>query len=290
MEPANLPSAEPLIGLVNAPTQPEGKTVALNADATIRCEAPEIQICETPFNAKAVACSTETQETALDSVQLSFCDKVLKNAKRLKDAPPFLHPVDPVLLGIPNYVDVIKCPMDLSTIQRRLSTCFYKRQTEFMNDLSLMFSNCYLFNGRDSLIGHMAQKLEHYFQNQMKGLPTRTEGYPSLSRKKLSAIHATPDSKPRIRGAAIASPKKAATPKRIRKPPPVSERAVFRFATTLLRELKTKHYSISYPFLAPVDPIRLGIPYVPTCDKKPNGLWNDVAKIGFGAVCNASRL
>ena len=40
---------------------------------------------------------------------------------------PFLAPVDVVGLGIPDYLDVIKKPMDLGTIQKKLSDQEYKR-------------------------------------------------------------------------------------------------------------------------------------------------------------------
>lgn len=40
---------------------------------------------------------------------------------------PFLAPVDVVGLGIPDYLEVIKKPMDLGTIQKKLSDQEYKR-------------------------------------------------------------------------------------------------------------------------------------------------------------------
>ncbi len=50
-----------------------------------------------------------------------------KNAKKLmnslckvKDSEIFHKPVDPVLLGIPDYFDIIKNPMDFSTIKVKL--------------------------------------------------------------------------------------------------------------------------------------------------------------------------
>ena len=111
------------------------------------------------------------QQTSLDITQLKYCDKVLKNSKRLKDAAPFLLPVDPVALGIPTYFSVIKQPMDLSTIQGKLSSQKYKYAQEFVEDYELMVRNCYLFNGRDSFVGKMAQKMEAYFHTQMKSMP-----------------------------------------------------------------------------------------------------------------------
>jgi hypothetical protein len=96
----------------------------------------------------------------------------LKNAKRLKDAPPFLQPVDPIKLGIPTYFDRIKHPMDISTIQKKLDDNIYLNAQQFMDDITLMFSNCYDFNGRDAIVSKMGQNLEKYFHKQMEKLPT----------------------------------------------------------------------------------------------------------------------
>ena len=38
---------------------------------------------------------------------------------------PFLNPVDPKKQGIPNYFDIIKEPMDLSTVHKNLKNNKY---------------------------------------------------------------------------------------------------------------------------------------------------------------------
>jgi hypothetical protein len=45
--------------------------------------------------------------------------RVLRKLIRRKSSWPFLEPVDPVALNIPDYPDVIKNPMDLFTIKVR---------------------------------------------------------------------------------------------------------------------------------------------------------------------------
>ena len=39
----------------------------------------------------------------------------------MKDAAPFLNPVDPIALNIPHYPTIVKHPMDFSTIERKLA-------------------------------------------------------------------------------------------------------------------------------------------------------------------------
>lgn len=45
------------------------------------------------------------------------CVKMLNTLMNNKSAAPFLQPVDPIALGIPDYPTIITRPMDLSTIQ-----------------------------------------------------------------------------------------------------------------------------------------------------------------------------
>lgn len=47
--------------------------------------------------------------------------KILDLLWKCKDAKLFHHPVDPVALKIPDYLQVIKRPMDFSTIRRKLN-------------------------------------------------------------------------------------------------------------------------------------------------------------------------
>lgn len=50
------------------------------------------------------------------------CVKMLNTLMNSKTAAPFLQPVDPIGLGIPDYPTIITRPMDLSTIQVRSYT------------------------------------------------------------------------------------------------------------------------------------------------------------------------
>lgn len=45
---------------------------------------------------------------------------VLREVGLQPEAGPFLAPVDPVALRIPDYPSVVKIPMDLGTIRRKL--------------------------------------------------------------------------------------------------------------------------------------------------------------------------
>ena len=59
---------------------------------------------------------------------------------------PFLLPVDTIKLGLPDYFKIIKRPMDLTTVKRRLENNYYWCAAECQEDICLMFNNCYLYN------------------------------------------------------------------------------------------------------------------------------------------------
>lgn len=58
----------------------------------------------------------------------------------------FAEPVDPVSLGIPTYYQVIKEPMDLRTVQRKLDSQELSSPEEFARLVRLVFENAITFN------------------------------------------------------------------------------------------------------------------------------------------------
>ncbi len=114
-----------------------------------------------------------TQETPeLVAFKLKYCMQIIRNLKKLKDVHPFLVPVDPIKLGIPDYLNIIKNPMDLSTIQRKLETGVYPHPRDFIADIELMLNNAYLFNGPHSVITRMGQNVERSFRRFLEKMPT----------------------------------------------------------------------------------------------------------------------
>jgi len=77
-----------------------------------------------------------------------------KDAKNI-----FAEPV-PVDI-IPEYAEVIKFPMDLSTIRKKIEGGKYNSLSDFADDLELMWSNCETFNEPDSVFTKTAVKLRH---------------------------------------------------------------------------------------------------------------------------------
>jgi hypothetical protein len=123
----------------------------------------------------------------MSHTQHRFCLSTVRTLKKLKDATPFLQPVDPIALGIPHYATVIKQPMDLGTVERKLISSNpskpdssvarppYLSTDEFIYDVKLIFNNCATFNGVDHVITQMGRRLEAVFDKQLKQLPANEE-------------------------------------------------------------------------------------------------------------------
>ncbi|KAM4748618.1 transcription intermediary factor 1-alpha [Rhinophrynus dorsalis] len=74
---------------------------------------------------------------------------------------------EPVPLTVPDYYRIIKRPMDLSAIKRKLQSNASPQYTcpdEFVKDVRLIFKNCSEFNEPDSEVASAGIKLEAYFE------------------------------------------------------------------------------------------------------------------------------
>ncbi len=136
--------------------------------------------------------STPFPTTSLTLSQYRFCNNSVKSLKKLKDAAPFLRPVDPVALNIPHYPTIIKTPMDFGTVERKVaasnpqkpdpnpSNPRYSTPDEFVADVRLVFENCFKFNGPDHTISAMGRRVEEVFERQVKNMPTAIEVFTYL--------------------------------------------------------------------------------------------------------------
>ena len=82
----------------------------------------------------------------------------------------FKDAVDPVELGIPDYFDIVKKPMDLTLVVNKLEGGVYDDISSFEEDTKLVFENAILFNGSDSDVGVMAQELLNIFAQDLKNV------------------------------------------------------------------------------------------------------------------------
>jgi hypothetical protein len=141
----------------------------------------------TPVNGNGVASASASGLSSFSNAQFRFCQSTVRTLKKLKDAGPFLRPVDPIALNIPHYPSVIKNPMDFSTVERKLASSNpakpdpnsqnprYFHADEFIADVRLIFSNCVTFNGPDHAVTAMGKRVEEVFDKQIKQMPPAVE-------------------------------------------------------------------------------------------------------------------
>ncbi|RWS04078.1 bromodomain-containing protein 3-like isoform X2, partial [Dinothrombium tinctorium] len=104
--------------------------------------------------------------------QLQFLLKVvMKAVYKHQFAWPFHHPVDTYKLKLPDYFKIIKHPMDLGTIKKRLENYYYYSAQECLNDWKTMFTNCYVYNKPGEDVVLMGQTIEKLFLNKVADMP-----------------------------------------------------------------------------------------------------------------------
>ncbi|KAI8088239.1 hypothetical protein BDF21DRAFT_378346 [Thamnidium elegans] len=99
----------------------------------------------------------------MNDVNKVKCNRVLKKLWGLQESEPFRKPVDAVALGIPQYYEVIKRPMDLSAIQKKYDGNQYNTVWELERDIRQVFWNCYGFNDHESWVAKQCQAMEKFF-------------------------------------------------------------------------------------------------------------------------------
>ncbi|XP_073812236.1 bromodomain adjacent to zinc finger domain 2B toutatis isoform X10 [Musca autumnalis] len=94
--------------------------------------------------------------------ELAVCKTVLGEMELHEDSWPFLLPVN--TKQFPTYRKIIKNPMDLSTIKKRLQELSYKSREDFCVDVRQIFDNCEMFNEDDSPVGKAGHGMRKFFE------------------------------------------------------------------------------------------------------------------------------
>ena len=74
----------------------------------------------------------------------------------------FMHPVDPN--EAPDYYELIKTPMDFTTIRRKLQSSLYQNWGEFNADMMLVRDNCYAYNPPGHVIRHDCDQVFAFYR------------------------------------------------------------------------------------------------------------------------------
>lgn len=122
--------------------------------------------------------------------QLNFCGKILQELHRRQHfdyASAFYDPVgacsshsicrlpnllsDWVKMEIPSYPKIVKKPMDLGTMKRKLDAGEYPNASKFHDDFKLMIRNCFAFNPVGTPVCNMGVRTQQAFDEKWRQLP-----------------------------------------------------------------------------------------------------------------------
>ncbi|KAI5315871.1 hypothetical protein L3X38_045047 [Prunus dulcis] len=111
----------------------------------------------------ALSASTDSARKHLTA----FMRALLKSMHDHVDAWPFKEPVD--ARDVPDYYDIIKDPMDLKTMSKRVeSEQYYVTFEMFVADAKRMFLNARTYNSPDTIYYKCATRLEAHFQSKVQ--------------------------------------------------------------------------------------------------------------------------
>ncbi|GAO52161.1 hypothetical protein G7K_6245-t3 [Saitoella complicata NRRL Y-17804] len=281
--------------------EPSSKRTKVEEPVTPAVSAPAPVVAQQPPRPER----KPSADGPMPDAQQKYCLAIIRQLKRNKSAVPFNHPVDPIALKIPDYPTIIKNPMDLTTVDTYLKNGYYSEPREFIEDVELIWNNCFLYNGSESVISGFAKQLKAMFEKQIKQMPPAdaigrpAKGTPKASKtsssKKKGSVSAptvplTAEGLPVIRRESTGAdgrPKREIHPPAPKdypypdsKPRRRKTAQQMQFCKKVLAELqKRTHEAYAYPFYQPVDAVALGIPDYPKIVKTPMDLSTIQGKI-----------
>ncbi|CAL9144512.1 unnamed protein product [Musa hybrid cultivar] len=102
------------------------------------------------------------------SILMKQCETLLKRLMSHQYGWVFNTPVDVVKLNIPDYLQVIKHPMDLGTIKTRIGLGSYSSPWDFVSDIRLTFTNAKTYNPPGNDVHIMADTMSKFFETRWK--------------------------------------------------------------------------------------------------------------------------
>lgn len=95
----------------------------------------------------------------MESVEFNYLRGVTEKLLESPLSYAFANPIDPNEDWAPAYFEVIKHPMDISTVLKKLNARKYSSPKEWYADISLIWDNAVTFNGKQSFLYPIVQEL-----------------------------------------------------------------------------------------------------------------------------------
>lgn len=137
--------------------------------------------------AKQIPSST----TSSNMLVMKQCEPILKNLMQHKYCWVFNTPVDVVKLKIPDYYSIIKQPMDLGTVKKKLASCSYSTPLDFASDVRLTFANAMKYNPPGNDVHIMADALRKMFEKRWKPIEDKLVETDNINEKEREVVSGT---------------------------------------------------------------------------------------------------
>ncbi|XP_024286152.1 bromodomain adjacent to zinc finger domain protein 1A isoform X1 [Oncorhynchus tshawytscha] len=115
--------------------------------------------------------------------ELSACEQLTVELVRHEDSWPFMKLVSRT--QVPDYFDIIKKPIALSTIREKVNNCAYKTATAYVEDVELMFANCLQYNPQHTNEAKAGTRLQAFFNSEIFNLGLADRTTPPLKRSRM---------------------------------------------------------------------------------------------------------
>jgi hypothetical protein len=98
-------------------------------------------------------------------IEVEFCKNFITKLLQHPLCVAFIRPVDPERDNVPDYLHVIKSPMDLGTVSAKLNAGEYVDSADFYRDVDLVWANALSYHKRTKsflflIAQHMKEKCE----------------------------------------------------------------------------------------------------------------------------------
>lgn len=127
-----------------------------------------------------VASPREPRRMLPDGIELAelmkMCRQVLTKLMMHKSSWIFKTPVDAVALGLHDYHQIIKRPMDLGTVKSNFSKNLYSLPGDFAADVRLVFENAIMYNPKGDEVHRIAEQLLDRFEELYRPIHDRLKG------------------------------------------------------------------------------------------------------------------
>ncbi|XP_042225949.1 bromodomain adjacent to zinc finger domain protein 2B-like isoform X5 [Homarus americanus] len=144
-------------------SESNNSSVSANTNASTDATADVLEDSQGVIS-PATTSKKERANKKKEQKDLIACKSIISELEVHEDAWPFLLPVN--TRQFPTYKKIIKKPMDLSAIKKKLDDNTYKTREEYCDDLRLMFNNCETFNEDDSPVGKAGHNLRSFFETK----------------------------------------------------------------------------------------------------------------------------